>query len=74
MQTIDIASNVTSEKVILWRLWDALGSLNAARDYMLEASIAALEDGRSGLEYSYLRDQICELGKSVGILIEREKR
>ena len=75
MKYVDFSdAPITSQKVILWRLWDALGDLNRARD----ALGAALGTSYSAnvnlptliLSLNGLRAEVAERGKRVGEIID----
>lgn len=75
MKYVDFSdSPITSQKVILWRLWDALGDLNRARGEMKAAEETAQTAGISAMIYTMIHSHIADLGKTLGELIEDWER
>lgn len=75
MKYVDFSDKpITSQKVILWRLWDALGDLNRARDEIgaaLETSYEAdINFPSLILSLNGLCAEIAERGKRVGKIID----
>lgn len=75
MKYVDFSdSPITSQKVILWRLWDALGDLNRARDEICAALETSYEADINFpsliLLLNGLRAEIAERGKRVGEIID----
>jgi len=75
MKYVDFSDKpITAKRRMLWRLWDALGELNRARDSIKAAQETAFEAGIPISFYTILEAKIAELGRIVGECIENWER
>lgn len=75
MKYVDFSDKpISTKQLMLWRLWDALGDLNRARDEIdaaLETSYEAdINFPSLILSLNGLRAEIAERGKRVGEIID----